>query len=117
MNGSTVSGDLVLGLGVTNRSRAALDQRRPDTGEPPRRRRRVDVETISGDVRLDLVGGVDAEFDVSSFSGDIRNCFGPKPACAQTNTLRARNCASREGKGSARVRIKTLSGDVSLCRK
>ena len=40
---------------------------------------RIDFESISGDIRVDLEGPVGAEFDVSSFNGDIRNCFGPKP--------------------------------------
>ncbi|MFO1407995.1 MAG: DUF4097 family beta strand repeat-containing protein [Steroidobacteraceae bacterium] len=116
VNANTVSGDLVLGLGETQRSRLRSTSGDivlathvvPDS--------RFDVETISGDVRLSLHGNVDAEFDVSTFNGDISNCFGPKPA--STNEYApGQELRFREGQGSARIRIKTLNGDVNLCRK
>ena len=84
VNANTVSGDLVLGLGETNRSRAALDERRPDAGNASRERRQARRrEHLAATCGSNLVGAVDAEFDVSSFSGDIRNCFGPKAGLAQ----------------------------------
>jgi DUF4097 and DUF4098 domain-containing protein YvlB len=77
---------------------------------------RLDFESMSGDVRVDLAGQVNAEFDVSSFNGDISNCFGPKPVrtdeYAPGTELRF-----RQGAGGARVRIKTFNGDVRLCNK
>ncbi len=116
VNASTVSGDLVLGLGVTERSRVrstsgdlVLAVRLAGDG-------RFDAETISGDVRLNLVGGVDAEYDISTFSGDIQNCFGPKPVSTSEYTP-GKDLRFTEGSGSARVRIKSLNGDIKLCRK
>ena len=75
---------------------------------------RLDVETISGDVRIDLAKPLNVEFDVSSFSGDIRNCFGPKPARTDEYGP-GKELRFTEGKGLARVRVKALSGDVSIC--
>ncbi len=116
VNASTVSGDLVLGLGVTERSRVrstsgdlVLAMRLASDGK-------FDAETISGDVRLNLVGGVDAEFDISTFSGDIHNCFGPKPVSTSEYTP-GKELRFTEGNGSGRVRIKSLNGDIRLCRK
>jgi len=116
VNGSTVSGDFTLGMGETTRSRlrstsgdlAVTGQLAPDA--------RVDIESISGDVRLDLAGPVAAEFEVSSFNGEIRNCFGPKPV-RTSEYAPGREWRYREGAGTGRVRIKTLNGDVGICKK
>ena len=116
VNANTVSGDLVLGLGETQRSRL-----RSTSGDVVLATRlvpdsRFDVESISGDVRVSLHGTVDAEFDVSSFSGEISNCFGPKPV-STSEYAPGQELRFREGQGTARIRIKTLNGDVNLCRK
>lgn len=116
VNASTVSGDVLLGLGVIERSRVrstsgdlVLAMRMAGDGK-------FDAETISGDVRLNLFGDVEAEYDISTFSGDIRNCFGPKPVSTSEYTP-GKELRFSEGKGSARVRIKSLNGDIKLCRK
>jgi len=116
VNANTVSGNLVMGLGETNRSRL-----RSTSGDLTLAMRlaadgKLDAESISGDVRLNLVGGVDSEFDVSSLSGEIRNCFGPKPVSVSEYGP-GKELRFREGQGMARVRIKTLNGDVTICRK
>ncbi len=116
VNGSTVSGDFELGVGEMTRSRlrstsgdlAVTAQLAPDA--------RVDMESISGDVRLDLSGPLGAEFEVASFNGEISSCFGPKPV-RTSEYAPGREWRHREGTGSARVRIKTLNGDVGICRK
>lgn len=116
VNGNTVSGDLTVSMGETSRSRL-----RSTSGDLIVTGRladdaRLDFESMSGDVRVDLGGPVNAEFDVSSFNGDISNCFGPKPVrtdeYAPGTELRF-----RQGTGGARVRIKTFNGDVRLCNK
>ena len=73
---------------------------------------RVDIESISGDVRLDLPARA-ADFDISTFNGEIRNCFGPKAQRTERIRARAASCASPKGSGTARVRIKTMNGDIS----
>lgn len=74
----------------------------------------VDTETISGETRLDLRGKVNAEFDIQSFSGDIDNCFGPEARATQEYGPGS-ELHFTEGDGSARVRVSTLSGDISVC--
>ncbi len=116
LNGSTVSGDFTLGAGETTRSRlrstsgdlSVTAQLAPDA--------RVDIESISGDVRLDLLSPVAAEFEVSSFNGEIRNCFGPKPVRTDEYAP-GREWRYKAGSGTARVRIKTLNGDVGVCKQ
>ncbi len=116
VNGNTVSGNFTVSLGEATRSRL-----RSTSGDLGVRGRlatdaRLDFESISGNVRLDLDGPVSAEFDVSSFNGDIRNCFGPKPV-RTSEYAPGSELRFREGQGGARVRIKTLNGDISVCNK
>ena len=116
VNGNTVSGDFTIAMGDTARSRL-----RSTSGDLGIRGRlvpdaRLDFESISGDIRLDLEGPVGAEFDISSFNGDIRSCFGPKPV-RTSEYAPGSELRFREGQGSARVRLKTLNGDINLCNK
>ena len=116
LNANTVSGNVTLGAGETSRSRL-----RSTSGDLNMTGRllpdaRIDAESISGDVRLDLTGPVNGELDISSFNGEIRNCFGPK-AMRSSEYAPGRELRFRDGTGSSRVRIKTLNGDISVCRK
>jgi len=116
VNANTVSGDITLGLGETNRSRVRSTSGDLTMAALLAADGKLDAESISGDVRLELVGAVDAEFDLSSFNGEIRNCFGPK-AVSTSEYAPGKELRFREGQGSAHVRIKTLNGDISVCRK
>ena len=74
VNGNTVSGNFAIAMGDTVRSR--LRSTSGDLGLKGRLApdARIDFESISGSVRLDLAGPVGAEFDISSFNGDISVC-------------------------------------------
>ena len=72
-----------------------------------------EFQTVSGDVMVTLEGARDATFEVSSFSGDIENGFGPKPRRTDKYAP-GLELRFTEGKGSARVRINTLSGEARL---
>lgn len=77
---------------------------------------RFDAESINGAVDVQLRGALDAEFDIETFNGAIRNCFGPRPR--RTNEYAPGSALRfKEGKGSARVRLKTLNGGIELCKK
>jgi DUF4097 and DUF4098 domain-containing protein YvlB len=116
VNGSTVSGDFSLAVGETTRSRLRSTSGNLTLQGSLAPDARVDIESISGDVRLDLVGDTGADYDVSSFSGEIRPCFGPKPVRTDEYAP-GKEWRHQEANASARVRIKTLSGDVGVCRK
>jgi DUF4097 and DUF4098 domain-containing protein YvlB len=115
VNGNTVSGSFDFGAGEVTRSRlrstsgdlTLTGQLAPDA--------RVDAESISGDVRLDLVGKVAGQFDFSTFNGEIRNCFGPK-AHRTDEYAPGRELRFQEGSSAARIRVKTLNGDIGVCR-
>jgi DUF4097 and DUF4098 domain-containing protein YvlB len=76
----------------------------------------IEAETISGELTYEFNGTVNAEFDIATFSGDIDNCFGPKPKKTHEHGP-GMQLRFKEGDGSARIRAKTLSGDVNICRK
>jgi hypothetical protein len=75
----------------------------------------IESESVSGDVSLKFAAAPAAEFDVQSFSGDIRNCFGPKPM--QSRYGPGSRLEFKNGEGHAHVRVDTKSGDVRLCVK
>jgi DUF4097 and DUF4098 domain-containing protein YvlB len=77
---------------------------------------RIDAEGINGDLRFRFRGSLDTEFDISTFNGEIDNCFGPKPHRTSEhgpgNALRF-----KEGNGDGRIRIKALNGTVEICNR
>ncbi|HEV7986759.1 MAG TPA: DUF4097 family beta strand repeat-containing protein [Steroidobacteraceae bacterium] len=76
----------------------------------------LEVQSVSGDVVVDFTNGVPpADFDLHSFSGDLKACFGQKAEHEHYGP--GSRLWYREGAGSARVRIDTHSGDVSLCTR
>lgn len=93
----TVSGDLTLEAGLTNDGR-------------------LEAESVSGDVGVTFAGKAPpAEYDVETLSGDVRNCFGPKPVEPKYGPGTKWNY--REGAGTAQVRVDTKSGDVRICTR
>lgn len=76
---------------------------------------RLDIETINGDVEIELGGELSARFDIETFHGDIRNCFGPE-AQRTSRYAPGRELVFTEGGGDAQVTIRTLNGDLRLCR-
>ncbi|MBS0389108.1 MAG: DUF4097 family beta strand repeat protein, partial [Proteobacteria bacterium] len=73
----------------------------------------LDATTVSGDLRLQFATPPDADIDVQSFSGEISNCFGPKPVEEKYGPGSRLNF--RSGKGGGRVHVDSKSGDVQLC--
>lgn len=115
VNGSTVSGNFTLGLGEVSRARLRLTSGDLSLAAFLPGDGRLDVESISGDVKMRFAPPLNTEFDLSSFSGDIENCFGPEPQ--RTDEFApGKELRFSEGTGGGRVRVKTLSGDVDLCK-
>jgi DUF4097 and DUF4098 domain-containing protein YvlB len=80
------------------------------------RRGNVQVNSHSGNLEMRLPARVGADFDISTFSGQVENAFG----AAAERTSRygpGRELRFTAGDGGARVVIRTFSGDVRLVRQ
>jgi hypothetical protein len=76
----------------------------------------VDGQTVSGEVKLHMSAEEGYQYEVSSFSGTIRNCFNAESERTSRYGPGERLSGTR-GAGRAHVRLKTMSGDVDLCDK
>jgi DUF4097 and DUF4098 domain-containing protein YvlB len=77
----------------------------------------VDVQTVSGDVKLHAKPETGYEYEVTTFSGDIDNCFNAKAEKTSRYGPGERLSGSLGNGDNGHMRIKTMSGDVSLCDK
>jgi hypothetical protein len=111
---NTVSGDATLSLGTL--SRGHFESVSGDVNVSPAALApsgQLEATSVSGDLGVHFGALPDADIDVQSFSGDIRNCFGPKPIQQEYGPGSRLNF--RNGKGGGHVHIDTKSGDVALC--
>lgn len=112
--GSTVSGDIHVLLGTFTRTRMNTTNGDMVFSATLGEDGRFDAETINGEVDVRFRGKVSAKFEVESFNGDIRNCFGPKPVRTSEFTPGI-ELYFTEGGGDGLVTIKTLNGDIDIC--
>ncbi|HEX7720063.1 MAG TPA: DUF4097 family beta strand repeat-containing protein [Woeseiaceae bacterium] len=112
---SSVSGDLEIAGGRWTRVSANTTSGDMDFEGELLANGRVDVETINGDLDIFFKGRLSAEFDIETFNGNVKNCFGPK-AERTSQYAPGRELRFTEGDGSSRVTIRTLNGDLVLCK-
>jgi DUF4097 and DUF4098 domain-containing protein YvlB len=78
----------------------------------------IDAETVSGDLAVRARPEAGLEYQVNTFSGDIKNCMGVEAERVSKYGPGRRLNGSRGTDGDeARIRLKTMSGDVELCDK
>jgi DUF4097 and DUF4098 domain-containing protein YvlB len=73
-----------------------------------------DAQTVSGGIKVHAGTEAGIEYEVLTFSGDARNCFNVEAERTSKYGPGSRLSGTR-GAGGARVRLKTMSGDVDLC--
>ena len=74
----------------------------------------LDVETVSGDVEITARAAGGMSIDAQSFSGEISTCFG-REGEPTSKYGPGKRLSMQTVEGGANLRIKTLSGDVSVC--
>ncbi|HET9232742.1 MAG TPA: DUF4097 family beta strand repeat-containing protein [Candidatus Eisenbacteria bacterium] len=94
---STVSGDLVWSAGLNDRGSLGL-------------------ESHSGDILVEISGSLDADFDVSTFSGRIVNELGPE-AKRTSEYAPGHELHFTSGSGSAEIDLSSFSGDITIRKK
>ncbi len=116
VNVTNVSGDMLLGLGAVSRSRIRTTSGDVTMAAALDPGARVDIEGTSSDIKYVSVGPEGGQFDLATFSGDVISCLGPR--AGQTDRSgRGSSLQFSHGRASARVRIKSLSGDINVCDK
>ena len=74
----------------------------------------VEAETISGDVTVRVKPQAGFQYEATSFSGSIGNCFGRHAESTSAHGPGTRLIGTA-GDGRGRVRVKSMSGDVAIC--
>lgn len=77
---------------------------------------KLGIESVNGSVDVEFIGPLSARFDVETFNGRIRNCFGPKPE-RTSKYAPGLELEFTEGSGTGRVSISTLNGNLDICKK
>jgi DUF4097 and DUF4098 domain-containing protein YvlB len=74
----------------------------------------IEGETISGEFKVRASAAAGYEYEVSSFSGEIENCFGQESERTSQHGPGTR-LSGKRGTGDGKLRLRSLSGDISLC--
>ena len=90
----TVSGNIEARLDLTSRSR-------------------VEFDSVTGHIELTVPRGLDADFDISTFSGRIDCDFGPEPQ-KRSRYIPGAELNFSTGSGGARVSASSFSGRVTI---
>jgi DUF4097 and DUF4098 domain-containing protein YvlB len=76
----------------------------------------LESDSISGDTTLRVRTPNGFEYEASSFSGDLESCFGSK-SVKSSNYGPGSRLSGSVGSGKARIRSKSMSGNVEICDK
>jgi len=114
LEASTVSGDLEAALDPGKDIRIRTTSGDVTLTGRLGSRSSIDGEAISGQllVHMNVDGGY--RYEISSFSGDIDNCFDVAAERSSKYGPGSRLMGTR-GDGKGEVRLKTLSGDINIC--
>ena len=118
---STVSGDVHLEHGageleagtVSGTLVVSLDSARSHFEGKLARGADFDATSVSGDLNVRASADAGYAYEVSTFSGDISNCFNATPS--EHGHLPGHTLQGTRGDGAGHLRLKTMSGDVQLC--
>ena len=113
---SSVSGDVTIATGALSRLEynavsGDLDLKADPVGDASWK-----IDCHSGEVKLSLSDKLDANVDVSTFSGDIDDGFGHE-SHRTSKYAPGRELSYTQGKGTASIEISVFSGDVKLIKR
>jgi DUF4097 and DUF4098 domain-containing protein YvlB len=113
LEAGTVSGSLVVSLDSARSVRARSTSGDVHFEGKLTRGADFDATSVSGDlkVRASAEGGY--AYEISTFSGNISNCFNATPS--EHDHMPGHTLQGTRGDGAGHLRLKTMSGDVQLC--
>jgi DUF4097 and DUF4098 domain-containing protein YvlB len=76
----------------------------------------LDAETVSGSAEFMLASDLGADFQLSTFSGDIDNELGPAPT-RHSKWTTEKELSFSLGGGGAKISVQTLSGSIRLRKR
>lgn len=74
----------------------------------------LSMESVNGTIDILFTTPVSARFDIETFNGSIRNCFGPKPERTSRYSP-GLELSFTVGDGDSHVKVETLNGSVNIC--
>jgi len=111
---TSVSGDLLLDVASVTSVRTRTTSGDLSLRGALARDGSVEAETISGDVTVRVKPQAGFQYEATSFSGTIGNCFGRHVENTSSHGPGTR-LNGTAGEGHGRVRVKSMSGDVAIC--
>jgi DUF4097 and DUF4098 domain-containing protein YvlB len=113
---STVNGRLAVSGGAFDRAELESVNGRVTFEGELKAGATLSVETVGGAIELRLPEKTSAEFTIATFSGEVRNDFGPgaRPVSRWTSE---KELSFTLGHGSAKVSLETLSGDIEIRKR
>lgn len=109
----TVNGRLSAGVSPVRSARLNTTSGAIDLDARLARGGTVETETVSGDQKIDVAAPAGYSYEAKTFRGGIKDCFGQR---SDRNPYGPGNrLEGTRGAGDGHVRIRSLSGDVSLC--
>jgi hypothetical protein len=109
----TVNGDLRAGLSPARIARLNTTSGTIELNARLSTGGTVEIETVSGREKIDVAAAAGYAYEASTFSGDIDDCFGQQPDHSEYGP--GNRLDGTRGTGNGHVRIKSFSGDISLC--
>lgn len=113
LDAESVSGDVKVSSSTLTETTLSSTSGNLEYDSPLQKGGQYEFNNVSGDLTLAVGSSADARFDISSFSGDIDNTFGPRPTRVSKYSPGV-ELHFTNGSGSAQVSARTLSGDVHL---
>lgn len=107
----TVSGNIGCACGTAKDLDTGTVSGDTDITVKPLANGRLHLESMSGNIRLQLPATLSAHIDASSFSGSISSDFGK---VQEADRGPGSSLKTSEGKGDAQISLQTFSGDIGL---
>ena len=115
LSGGTVSGDVKIEQGAYRKAKLETTSGKVVFYAGLAEGGKLSAESVNGSVDLKFSGAVDAEFEVETFNGKIKNCFGPE-AVRSSEYAPGWELRFTEGAGNGSVSVDTLNGSVRICK-
>ncbi len=110
---ASVAGDLVVHGGTLDRLEAGTTSGSIHCEAIPSERGSFEFESMSGNVVLVVPRSLEADYELSTFSGQIKNQIGPKPE-RKSKYAPGVTAEFSIGSGAARISMSSFSGHVKL---